>query len=243
MSEGKYSREQKRSFIMGLVSGLVVIGVLGGVFMLGANYGGGGFGSLAQGNNNQPTVPTQPTNPSLPEVDVTKIAKVTNVDHIRGNANAKITLVEYSDFECPFCASFHPTVKQLLADYPNDIRLVYRHFPLRQLHPNAQKAAEASECAAEQGKFWEMHDKLFELNTARSLTLDAMKTAAKDMGLDTTKFNSCVDSGKYASEVEKDYKDGIAGGVTGTPGTFVGSEYVAGALPYESVKAVVEAQL
>lgn len=233
--------QQRKSFIMGIVTALAVVIVLGGVYMLGAKFGAGAGGS---GN---PTVqqPTgqQPTQPSGPEGDASKIAKVSDADHVRGDAKAPITMIEYSDFECPFCQRFHTTVQQVLAEYKGKVKIVYRHFPLRSIHPQAQKAAEASECAAEQGKFWEMHDKLFELNASRTLSLDTMKKAAADLGLNTGSFNDCLDSGKTAPEVEKDYQDGIAGGVSGTPGTFVNGQYLAGALPFEEVKSLIESLL
>ncbi len=231
--------QQRKSFIMGVVTALAIVIVLGGVYMLGAKFGGAqGAGPTAQ----QPTG-QQPTQPSGPEGDASKIAKVSDKDHIRGNEKAPITMIEFSDFQCPFCQRFHGTVQQVLADYKDKVRVVYRHFPLRSIHPQAQKAAEASECASEQGKFWEMHDKLFDLNAANTLSLDTMKNAAKELGLNTTKFNDCLDSGKMAPIVEADYQDGIAGGVSGTPGTFVNGQYLAGALPYDEVKSILDSLL
>jgi len=235
------NENEKSSFVKGLIAGVAVIVILGGVFMLGRGYNGE-TGTKTGDAVVQPTNP-QPTAPQPPEGDPTKVAPITDNDHIRGDKNAKVTIVEYSDFECPFCARFVPTIEQALADYPNDVRLVYRHFPLRQIHPVAQKAAEASECAAEQGKFWELHDAMFELNVAHGLTLDAIKSAAADLGLNTSTFNDCVDSGKTASVVEEDYQNGRAAGVTGTPGSFINGQYLAGALPYAQVKQLIEASL
>lgn len=233
--------DQKKNFLMGVLTGVGVIVILGGAFFMGSQYGNGGSGLAAGGNNN--FAPTQPTGQAPIEGDASKIAPVSKDDHIRGASNAKITMIEYSDFECPFCARFHPTVKQVLAEYDGRVNLVYRHFPLRSIHPLAQKAAEASECAADQGKFWEMHDKLFDMSSLGGISLDSMKQAASDLGLNTGTFNSCLDSGEKAGEVEKDYQDGIAGGVSGTPGTFINGQYIAGALPYEQVKSVIESQL
>jgi protein-disulfide isomerase len=242
MSESHKSQDQKRSFLIGVITGVVVLGLLGGVFLLGRSSGGGGNGGGGIAGGNVP-VPTQPTAPAPREGDVTKIAKVSKDDHIRGDSNAKVTLIEYSDFECPFCARFSPTVEQVLAEYDGQVRLIYRHFPLRSIHPVAQKAAEASECAADQGKFWEMHDALFALNTAGSLSLPSLKSTAADLGLNTSDFDSCLDSGDKAADVEEDYQDGIAGGVSGTPGTFVDDQYLAGALPFEQVRGIIEAKL
>jgi protein-disulfide isomerase len=134
-------------------------------------------------------------------------------------------------------------VKQILDEYQGKVRLVYRHFPLRSIHPQAQKAAEASECANNQGKFWEMHDKLFEFNNAGTLTLENMKKAAADLKLNTSTFNTCLDNGETADRVEQDYQDGIAGGVRGTPGTFINGQYIAGALPFEQIKPVIDSLL
>ncbi|MBI4090954.1 MAG: thioredoxin domain-containing protein, partial [Candidatus Komeilibacteria bacterium] len=161
MNEGM--NEKKRTFVLGMITGIALVVVLGGVYMLGQRSGGASGGAVANPGGTQPTV-NQPTQPSGPEGDATKIAAVSKDDHIRGDVNAEVTLIEYSDFECPFCARFRPTVTQALAEYQGKVRLVYRHFPLRSIHPQAQKAAEASECASEQGKFWEMHDKLFDMN-------------------------------------------------------------------------------
>lgn len=180
--------------------------------------------------------------PSQPEADGSKIV-ITAADHIRGDAKAPVTIVVYSDFECPFCLRFHGTLQQILSDYTGRVRLVYRHFPLRSIHPQAQKAAEASECAANQNRFWEMHDRLFELNSSRTMSVATFKEAAKALGLNTTTFNACLDNSDEAARVEKDYQDGIAIGVSGTPGSFIGTHYIAGALPYEEIKSIIETQL
>lgn len=168
----------------------------------------------------------QEPEPALPAVDPSR-------DHIMGRADAKITLIEYSDFECPFCARHNATMEAIKETYPNDVRVVFRHFPLA-FHANAQKAAEASECAADQGKFWEMHSELFELNQTRSLSLSAFKQAASDIGLDRGQFDACLDSGIKSSRVKEDYNNGAAAGVEGTPATFINGELVSGALPLDS---------
>lgn len=233
---------QKKSFAMGIGVGIIVILVLGGVYMAGRQSGGGVKLANTNAVGTQPTNP-QPTAPTLPSADGSRIAAVSDSDHIRGNKSAKVTMIEYSDFQCPFCARFAPTVTQVLDEYDGDVRVVYRHFPLRSIHPDAQKAAEASECASEQGKFWEMHDRLFELNSAGTLSLATIKQAATDIGLNTGTFNTCLDSGKYVDVVEQDYQDGLAGGVSGTPGTFINGQYVAGALPFAQIQPIIEAQL
>ena len=163
---------------------------------------------------------------------------ITKDNHIRGDFNAEITLVEFSDFECPFCERHYPTVNKILSEYEGKVRLVYKHFPLG-FHKNAQKAAEASECAAEQGKFWEYHDKLFE-NQPVGYSLEKFKQWAKDTGLNTSKFNNCLDSGKFAQKVKDDYQEGVEKGVNGTPATFVNGKLVSGAVPYNSLKEIID---
>ena len=167
--------------------------------------------------------------------------KITKDDHVRGDFNAPITLVEFSDFECPFCARHYSTMNKILSEYSGKVKWVFKHFPLR-FHPNAQKAAEASECAAEQGKFWEYHDKLFE-NFSQGYSLEKFKQWAKDLGLNSGKFNDCLDSGKFAQKVQADYQEGIQKGVKGTPATFVNGRLVSGALPYEVFKQIIESLL
>ena len=164
-------------------------------------------------------------------------------DPVLGDKNAPVTLIEFSDYECPFCKRhFDQVYPEIKKDYidTGKVKLVYRDYPL-DFHPNAQKAAEASECAHAQGKFWEMHDKLFE-NQA-SLSIDNYKTWAKDLGLDTAKFNDCLDKGTYADEVKKDLADGQAAGVSGTPGFFVNHQIISGAVPYAVFKTTIDAEL
>lgn len=175
--------------------------------------------------------------PSVYEAQATQTFTIAKDDHIRGNPDAAITLVEFSDFQCPFCERQYRTLKQLLNEYPQKIRLVYRHFPLG-FHQFAQKAAEASECASEQGKFWEYHDKLFENQSDYSVA--NFKKWAGDLGLQTSQFNSCLDGDKYASRIQADAKEGAQKGVNGTPATFVNGQLISGALPYATFKEAID---
>ena len=175
--------------------------------------------------------------PPINEAQETQTFAITEADYIRGNPNASITLVEFSDFECPFCEKQYRTLKQLLDEYPQKIRLVYKHFPLG-FHKNAQKAAEASECAGEQDKFWEYHDKLFE--NQNSYSVENFKKWAQGLGLKTSQFNSCLDSGKYAQKVLADAKEGQQKGVDGTPATFINGQLISGALPYDTFKEAID---
>ena len=172
------------------------------------------------------------------------IAPITENDHIKGELGADLTIVEYSDFQCPFCSRFHPTLQQVLTEYDGDVRWVYKHFPLTQIHPEALPSAEASECAAEQAGsegFWAYADALFENQT--SLGSDLYESLASDMGLNISQFRNCMEDHKYRDKVQADQTLGVKNGVTGTPGAFVNGQALKGAVPYEQVKALIEAEL
>jgi len=158
-----------------------------------------------------------------------------------GPKNAPVTLVLFSDFQCPYCAKVGPTLHRLGEHYGDRLRIVFRDFPLVQIHKDAAKAAEAGSCAAEQGKFWEMHDKLFENQGA--LQVDELKKRAAGLGLDTAAFGSCLDSGKNAAKWQRDTADGQRFGVTGTPAGFVNGRLLSGAQPYEAYAQVIDEEL
>ncbi|MBI9051576.1 MAG: DsbA family protein [Anaerolineaceae bacterium] len=162
-------------------------------------------------------------------------------DPYLGPEDAPITIVEFSDYQCSYCARFHEqTLQALMEKYPTEVRFVYRDFPLGG-HPEAQKAAEASECADDQGKFWEMQDLLFKNQVL--LSVEQYKIFAIELGLDTDTFNTCLDSGKYEDEVVADLMDGINYGISGTPAFFVNGITLMGALPIEQFEAVIEQEL
>lgn len=158
----------------------------------------------------------------------------------KGPADAPVTIVEFSDFQCPYCAKARQTVDQVMASYAGKVRLVFRQFPLP-FHDKAPKAAEAALCANEQGKFWEMHDRLFEGQD--KLGADDLKATAKALGLDAAKFDSCLGSDKFAAQVQADTKAGKEAGVTGTPAFFINGRMLSGAQPYEKFREVVEEEL
>ncbi len=177
-------------------------------------------------------------------------------DPIIGNSDAPITIIEFSDFQCPFCARFHTqTLPLILEEYieQGKVKLVFRDFPIQSIHPNALPASIAAECANDQGKFREMHDILFEkqnewnkLETIEVLSL--FGEYASSMQLDQKTFDSCLTSGKHIPEIQNDLNDGREYGVTATPGFFVGNEKIGfmelkGAQPFDSFKKIIDAQL
>ena len=158
----------------------------------------------------------------------------------RGPNNAPITLVEFSDFQCPFCGKAHDTVEQVMQSYAGKVRLVFRHFPL-EFHKNAEKAAEASMCANEQGKFWEYHDVLFK--NQQTLEVPQLKDHATEVGLDGSTFATCLDSGKYKKAVDEDMAAGQKVGVSGTPAFFINGVMLSGAQPFDEFKKVIDQEL
>jgi protein-disulfide isomerase len=160
-------------------------------------------------------------------------------DPALGPENAPVTIVEFSDYQCPYCKVWHEEVyHQLLSEYGDKVRFVYRDFPLTQIHPGAEPAAEAADCANDQNKYWEYHDAIFSGNY--DLTRDGFIKIASDLGLDTNSFATCIDSGKYASEVQSDLEDGSSIGVQSTPTFFINGFQVVGAQPYSTFKNVID---
>jgi len=177
-------------------------------------------------------------------------------DPIIGNPDAPITIIEFSDFQCPFCARFHSqTLPLILDEYIEQgiVKLVFRDFPIQSIHPNALPASIAAECANEQGKFKEMHDMLFDNQNEwnKQDTVDALSSFSKyatNIQLEQETFDSCLTNGKYIEEIKKDLDDGRNYGVSGTPGFFVGNDQIGyvelkGAQPFESFKKIIDAQL
>jgi predicted DsbA family dithiol-disulfide isomerase len=158
-----------------------------------------------------------------------------------GPAAAPVTIVEFSDFECPYCGGLFPTMKQVEKNYAQTVRVVYRQFPLTNLHPHAMKAAEASLCANEQKKFWEFHDSMF--GNQQELSVADLKQRAVDLKLDAQAFNQCLDSGRQAAAIQADIQEGARAGVTGTPAMFINGRLLSGNQPYAEIKDVIEDEL
>lgn len=159
---------------------------------------------------------------------------------VKGPKDAPITIVEFSDFQCPFCAKAQAVLQQVLEAYPHEVKLVYRHFPLDR-HPQAKLAAEAAECAAEQGKFWEYHGRLFA--NASQLSSDKLRRLAEELRLDMRAFAACLGSGKPGARVAEDVADGKDAGVTGTPTFFINGRLVEGAQPFGTFKRIIDQEL
>jgi predicted DsbA family dithiol-disulfide isomerase len=176
---------------------------------------------------------------SLPPLLLPKV-EVAAVGPSRGDTKAPITIVEFSDFECPFCVRAEEAIKKVLAAYPGKVRLVYRDYPLP-FHPRAQKASEAALCAQDQGKYWEMHEKLFA--NQKALELAQLKQHAKDLGLEAARFDKCLDSGEKAALVDASKKAGEEAGVNGTPAFFINGRPLSGAQPFEKFKEIIDAEL
>jgi protein-disulfide isomerase len=159
---------------------------------------------------------------------------------VKGPKTAPVMVVEFSDFQCPYSKRVQETVAEVQKKYGDKIQYVYRDFPL-EFHKNAQKAAEASSCAGEQGKFWQFHDKLFEDQS--KLEVQNLKDLAKTLGLDSAAFDTCLDSGKYAKKVQKSIAEAQEAGVNGTPAFFINGIFLSGAVPLENFTEIIDQEL
>lgn len=209
--------------------------------------GGSGTGTPTNVANNGAAAPQGPTSGKLDSSAAEALPKLSSDDHVRGAQNPQVYLIEYSDFECPFCASFHPTAQQALDEYGDRFAWVYRHFPLDSIHPQARPAANAAECIAEvagQEKFWAFADEVFK--TPASLN-DLSATAVK-LGVNKGAFDTCFNESRHENIVDADYQEGISAGVTGTPGNFIVNQkgevwMLPGAVPYSTLKSTIEEAL
>ena len=252
--EEMFKREEsiniKKSTIWQIVSGVLGILLVISIFTSGFGYGGNDRNSGVTGNavGNQPSAGNGGS-PSNIKVSIDN-------DPVLGKDNAPVTLIEFSDFQCPFCRKFwKESLPSIKSDYidAGKVKFVYRDFPLTSIHPGAQPAAEAAECARDQGKFWEMHDKIFQEQDKQGqgtiqFDVTALKSWAADLKLDTKEFNDCLDSGKYTKEVQADGNDAISAGGRGTPYFILIDKNgktlaISGAQPYANFKAAIDAAL
>lgn len=239
----------KLTFVFGLIAGVAFSGLVGLALILPGFVGKSKTANTAVADT---TTTNTNTAPAAPTYSAPKA--VSSADYARGNKKAKVVLVEFSDYECPFCKTFHPTMaNQVMKDYGDKILWVYRQFPLS-FHQNAQKEAEAGLCVGKLGgtdKFWAFSDKIFERTTSNGtgFSLDALGPLAKEVGVNQSKFQSCLDSGEMTAAVQAEEADGGAAGVSGTPTTLVLDSNgkflsaIPGAYPYDQVKQTIDAAL
>jgi len=226
----------------------VTIGLAG--IIVGYTLGGGLPTNLTGpiGDTPTPTVANQPTVPTPQAPAPSNNPPSVDDDPFIGEEDAPVTVIEFTDYQCPFCGRhFTQTFGQIKSTYidTGKVKYVTRDYPLS-FHPFAQKAAEATECAEDQGKFWEMHDKLFANQTA--LDIPSLKTYAGSLGLNQATFDSCLDGGTHAAEVQKDLADGQAAGISGTPGFWVigkdgKGEIISGAVPFANFQTAIDRRL
>lgn len=213
-------------------------------------------GALYWGGNKQPNVQNGAKGPDEKAIQqaLENVAPVTAEDHVRGNPNAEVTIIEYADTECPYCKQFHQTLRQVVDTLGTDgkVAWVYRHFPLDQLHAKARSEAVALECANEQGgndAFWKYADRLFEITPSNDgLDASELPKIATYIGLDAKAFASCQQSGRYDAHIEAEAQNAQATGGQGTPWSVVvtkdGKKYpLSGAQPFEAVKQIIEIAL
>jgi len=233
----------RTSFFIG-IGATILIGFVVGFFVL---------LSMVIKNSNSIVAQTESVQSGQPskasETAQVRIAPVTDEDWYRGAKNARVTIVEYSDLECPFCQKFHPIMQQVIDTYGDQVKWVYRHYPLVSLHSKAPKEAEAAECAGELGgneKFWAFVDRLFEVSPANNgFNLAELPDVAQYVGLDREKFISCLDSGKYANKVRAQTNDAIAAGGQGTPYNVIITPEeelipVSGMVPYAQIASFLD---
>ncbi len=170
-----------------------------------------------------------------------KVELAVDPARLRSDPDAPVTIVEFADFQCPHCRTVEPVLTQVIEKYKGKVRLGFRDFPLRSIHPQAQAAAEASRCAAEQGKFWEYHEALFANQTR--LNPDTYRELARSAGLDRERFDACLTSGKFTAQIESDVQSAIASGVSGTPAFYINGVALAGSQPAAAFERIIESEL
>lgn len=253
MKEELNKLSPKMTFIAGAGGGLLVMFAIGFFILLGIVMNGGSADAktceVDLADNNQPTKVAQAPSPTQAAGN-TKIAlaEITTDDHIKGNVKAPITILEFSDPECPYCKRFHDTMQQVVANYGDSVRWVYKHAPLDSLHRKARKEAEAMECAFDQkgnDGFWKFADRLYEITPSNDrLETSQLPEIAKYAGLNVDKFNDCLDSDKFASKVQDQLGEATKAGLRGTPYSVIiaGDQTipVSGAYPFEQIKAMID---
>jgi len=215
-------KNNKKMFVVGLV--IICLIIVIGLSMTLINKRQTNQANQQNNTNNQINADEQ--------YQVKPVRPIDETDHLWGDKNAVVQLIIYDDFECPFCAEFYDTLEKVKAEFGDKVAIAYRHYPLA-MHPNAMAAAAASECAAEQGQFWEMYSKLFAENKFGRMSPEQFKADAKDLGLDQVKFSQCLDTEKYKDKILEQMLEGTNAGVTGTPTIFANNQIYPGAYPFD----------
>lgn len=185
----------------------------------------------------------KPISSLKPAISSTPVKDIQENDWFKGGRDSQKIIIEYSDFQCPACGVYYPVVKKLNEEYGENIKIVYRHYPLRQIHLNAAQAAQAAEAAGRQGKFWQMHDLLFENQdkwSDKDSPKDTFLEYAKALNLDTNKFLKDFDSKEVKDKIESDYQSGVAAGVNATPTFFLNSVKLDNPRSYEELKKIID---
>lgn len=230
----------------------ILMVLVGGAFFMGSLWeqlqiirGGANSGT----NKNLGAAPSVPNNEGAQPSQATGKVELTDNDHIKGDSNAKIAMIEYSDYECPFCKTFHPTAQQALDEYDGDVMWVFRHYPLVDIHPGAQKKAEAAECIDKLGgndAFWSFTDSVFE---NQSVTVEELTEIAAQLVPNISDFETCLNSDEMAAAVSSQEQSGVSAGVRGTPGTILlnietgETQLISGALPFAQIKQAIDSML
>ena len=237
------SLNPKANFFLGLIASVLVISTIGFFVLLAKGFNDDKSEIKNTVKTNSNNVVAQAPAPA-PTAGAKIDFQISANDHVRGNRNAPVQIVEFSDVQCPYCSRFQPTMNQVMEEYGDQVVWAYKHFPLDQLHPNARPGAEASECIAEQAGdegFFTFLDGLFANQSSLGTAL--YQQLAGEIGVNLNQFNNCVASRKYQQKVEADYQEGAKAGVTGTPGSFINGNLVKGAVPYESLKQIIDSEL
>lgn len=237
----------KLTFMFGIIAGVALAVIVGLAIFLPRST------STSKTTNTTGTAGAA-TNTAAAAPTFKDVAPISKDEYIRGDKNAKLTLVSYTDLECPFCKTFHPTLKQLLTDYDGQVNVIFRNYPLS-FHANAPKQAEAALCVGKLGgadDYWSYVDKIFERTTSNGtgFALADLGPLAKEVGVDQTKFQTCLDGGEMAQKIKDDMADGNAGGVTGTPSTLIVDPKtgktlsgIPGAYPLDQAKTFIDEAL
>lgn len=239
-NSGFFEAPPQTMFVFGIVVGIAV--TLLAQTILGGAPTDGNRASINSGSGNVAERAPSPSPTPAPGPSGT-VPPVTDEDYVLGNTDAPVTIIEYSDYECPFCARFHPTIKNVLADYADEVQFVYRHFPLQSIHPNAERAAVAAECIGEQTGaegFYAFNDIAFEDPNVEFTASGLSEAASQIRGVNINEFETCLSENRYIEKVRAQQQGGVSAGVTGTPGTFINGQLVSGAVPESNLRQIID---